>query len=210
MFLKPKHTYLDQPATHYKKVIDLTKYLMTETYYYYTDSTGTYVYYYDRENKRFIKTDDIKGKGILIEKNTRKYVIDTEIWYYNVISVTIHGVTTLQHSWQHTSLFSPTSEEAIISATDYRGQKNRYFRNGTFTYTIVSDINESITQAHKGLISKNKSFDIKYTDDEINIEEDDIILIDNELYFVSEASYKIIRLPKPYKTYFCTLTKLNI
>lgn len=210
MFLKPKHTYLDQPATHYKKVIDLTKYLMTETYYYFTDTTGTYTYYYDRENKRFVKTDDAKGKGILIEKNVRKYVIDTEIWYYNVISVTIHGVTTLQHSWQHTSLFSPLSEGTIISATDYRGQKNRYFRNGTFTYTIVSDINESITQAHKGLISKNKSFDIKYTDDEINIEEDDIILIDNELYFVSEASYKIIRLPKPYKTYFCTLTKLNI
>ena len=210
MFLKPKHTYLDQPATHYKKVIDLTKYLMTETYYYYTDSTGTYVYYYDRENKRFVKTDSANGTGILLVKNTCKYMIDNEVWYYNVISVTIHGVTTLQHSWQHTSLFSPLSEQNIISATDYKGQKNRYFRNGTFTYTIVSDINESITQAHKGLISKNKSFDIKYTDDEINIEEDDIILIDNELYFVSEASYKIIRLPKPYKTYFCTLTKLNI
>lgn len=210
MFLKPKHTYLDQPATHYKKVIDLTKYLMTETYYYFTDSTGTYTYYYDRENKRFVKTDSVNGNGILIEKNTRKYMLDTEIWYYNVKPVVVDGQTTIEHVWRHTYVFMPLSEENIISATDYRGQKNRYFRNGTFTYTIVSDINESITQAHKGLISKNKSFDIKYTDDEINIEEDDIILIDNELYFVSEASYKIIRLPKPYKTYFCTLTKLNI
>ena len=210
MFLKPKHTYLDQPATHYKKVIDLTKYLMTETYYYYTDETGTYTYYYDRANKVFVETDEVKGKGILIKKNSRKYMLDDAIWYYNVKTVVVDGQTTIEHVWRNTYVFPPLGEETIISATDYKGQKNRYFRNGTFTYTIVSDINESTTQAHKGLISKNKSFDIKYTDDEINIEEDDIILIDNELYFVSENSYKIIRLPKPYKTYFCTLTKLNI
>ena len=71
-------------------------------------------------------------------------------------------------------------------------------------------INENQEQIGKGLISDNKSFDIKYTDDEIDIKDDDIIQIENEIYIVSESQYKVIRLPKPYKTYFCTLTRLKI
>ena len=43
-----------------------------------------------------------------------------------------------------------------------------------------------------------------------NIKDDDIIQIENEIYIVSESQYKVIRLPKPYKTYFCTLTRLKI
>ena len=195
MFLKPKHTYLDQPALHYKKVIDLTKYLLAPTYYYYTSGSVNKLYVYDRDKKEFVLIESDYGNGIAID-TTKKYTIDNVYWQYNSVLL----------KWEQVSV---DSAEDIITALDYRNQKNRYIKNKAFDYIVISEINESAEQIHKGLISQHKSFDIKYTDDDVYIDDDDIVQIDNELFMVSDSSYKIVRLPKPYKTYFCTLNRLN-
>lgn len=196
MYYKPKHTYGDAPALHYKKIIDLAKYNNTQVYFNAFDSE---YYIYDKETTRgFVKLDEQPNGQAIMVSSMNTYCFGDKYYFYD------------DDNW------NTLSEEDIfgnvISITDsntYKGQKNRYIKDREFDYTIISDINESEQQIHKGLISSMKSFDIRYTDDDINLKDEDIVQIENELFFVSECSYKVIRLPKPYKTYFCTLTRIK-
>jgi hypothetical protein len=202
MFLKPKHTYLDQPALHYKKIIDIAEYFNSNPHFYYQSGDVYKNYVFDRNTETFVDADTelLTGVGILIDgSNTYQY--SNKYFKYDTTNLV----------W--TTITQDQATETIISVSSnnvYRGQKNRYIKDRYFDYTIISDINENEQQIGKGLISDTKSFDIKYTDDEVNIKDDDIIQIENELRFVSETQYKVIRLPKPFKTYFCTLTRLKI
>lgn len=202
MFLKPKHTYLDQPALHYKKIIDIAEYFNSNPHFYYQVGDTYKNYVFDKTTETFIDADSdgLAGYGILID-GTTTYVYRDKYFKYDTTNLV----------W--TTITKEEATETIITVSSnnmYKGQKNRYIKDRYFDYTIVSDINENQEQIGKGLISDNKSFDIKYTDDEIDIKDDDIIQIENEIYIVSESQYKVIRLPKPYKTYFCTLTRLKI
>ena len=202
MFLKPKHTYLDQPALHYKKIIDIAEYFNSNPHFYFPNGDSYKNYVFDKTTETFIDadTDWLAGYGILID-GTATYRYNNKYFKYDTTNLIWTTIT--QNQATETIL-------TVYNNNMYKGQKNRYIKNRYFDYTIVSDINENQEQIGKGLISDNKSFDIKYTDDEINIKDDDIIQIENEIFIVSESQYKVIRLPKPYKTYFCTLTRLKI
>ena len=202
MFLKPKHTYLDKPALHYKKVIDIAKYLNTTYYYYYEKYvegvlTGFY-YIFDRETQMFIKVDSCSGSRIDIIPTIMVYGYDNKYFGYDP-----------DNEWIVLD-YTPNNFIEIYSDKEYRNQKNIYVKDRFFDYTIISDVNENEEQIIKGLITPTKSFDIKYYDDDLKLRDDDIVQIDNELFFVSETSYKQLRLPKAHKTYFCTLTKLKV
>lgn len=201
MFYKPKHTYLDQPALHYKKVIDIALYTNTSYYYYhekYVDGILTGFYYvFDREKENFIEIDSCSGNRINI-------IPIIAVYKYNYTYFGYDG-----SKWI-TLDYTPENYIEIYADKQYKNQKNTYVKDRYFDYTIISDINENEEQVIKGLITPTKSFDIKYTDDDININDDDIVQIGNELFFVSESSYRMIRLPKPFKTYFCTLTRLKV
>lgn len=198
MDFKPRHTYLDEPALHYKKVIDIAKYLSTTNYYYYLGDE-THYFSYDKISETFIELEqtppNING-GIAIDAD-KTYVYGDKYYQYNTSTNTFEIVL-------------PTVEDImyVVDSNTYKGQKSRYIKGNYFDYTRISDVNENETQIYKGLIVDNKNFDIKYTNDDLKMDNDDIVQIDNELYYVSELSYKTVRLPKPYKTYFCTLTRL--
>lgn len=202
--LKPRHTYLDQPALHYKKIIDIAKYLNSMVHYYisYGDSYKNYIY--DKTQQAFVDadTDTLNGQGVLIS-TTNIYNFGDKYFMYD--NVNYQWIEKTQQEIEGL----PEEIVDIYNGSTYKGQKSRYIKDRFFDYTIVSDVNENVEQIHKGLFTSNKSFDIRYTDDDINIEDDDIVQIGNELFFVSESSKKIIRMPKPYTTYFCTLTKLK-
>jgi hypothetical protein len=197
MYYKPKHTYLDKPALHYKKIIDLAKYNNTQVYF---NVYNEEYYIYDRETTNgFVKLDEKPNGQEIWVSPLVTYCFGDKYYYYGN-----------DETWK--TISQEDIYGSVITITDsnvYKGQKNRYIKDREFDYTTISDINESEQQIHKGLISSTKSFDIRYTDDDINLKDEDIVQIENELFFVSECSYKIVRLPNPYKTYFCTLTRIK-
>ena len=196
MYYKPKHTYLDAPALHYKKIIDLAKYNNTQVYF---NVFNEEYYIYDKETTRgFVKLDEKPNGQEIFVTSMATYCFGDKYYFYDD-----DGWNTISEEDAYGSIIS------IADSNVYKGQKNRYIKDREFDYTTISDINESEQQIHKGLISSTKSFDIRYTDDDINLKDEDIVQIENELFFVSECSYKIVRLPKPYKTYFCTLTRIK-
>ena len=199
--LKPKHTYLDQPALHYKKIIDIAKYLNGMVHYYITYGDSFKNYIYDKTQQEFVDadTDFLNGQGVLISA-ANTYNFRDKYYTYDIVN----------YEWNEIAQADIIGNIVdIYDGSTYKGQKSRYIKDRFFDYTIVSDVNENVEQIHKGLFTSNKSFDIRYYDDDIKIEDDDIVQIGNELFFVSESSKKIIRMPKPYTTYFCTLTKLK-
>ena len=90
-----------------------------------------------------------------------------------------------------------------------RYQTNKYYLAGSFDYMIRGSIGSSDTQPIKGNIMHLRSFEIKYFDDSINIDHDDLVVIDGHLYGVEELSYDIKRSPKPYTVYFATLNNIK-
>ena len=90
-----------------------------------------------------------------------------------------------------------------------RYQTNKYYLAGSFDYMIRGSIGSSDTQPIKGNIMHLRSFEIKYFDDNIHIDHDDLVVIDGRLYGVEELSYDIKRSPKPYTVYFATLNNIK-
>ena len=90
-----------------------------------------------------------------------------------------------------------------------RYQANNYYLAGSFDYMIRGSIGSSDTQPIKGNIMHLRSLEIKYFDDNIHIDHDDLVVIDGRLYGVEELSYDIKRLPKPYTVYFATLNNIK-
>lgn len=90
-----------------------------------------------------------------------------------------------------------------------RYQTNKYYFAGSFDYMIRGTISSSDTQPIKGNIMHLRSFEIKYFDDNINIDHDDLIVIDGHLYGVEELAFDVKRTPKPYKVYFATLNNIK-
>lgn len=90
-----------------------------------------------------------------------------------------------------------------------RYQTNKYYLVGSFDYMIRGTISSSDTQPIKGNIMHLRSFEIKYFDDDIHIDHDDLVVIDGHLYGVEELAYDIKRSPKPYTVYFATLNNIK-
>ena len=90
-----------------------------------------------------------------------------------------------------------------------RYQTNKYYLAGSFDYMIRGSINSTDTQPIKGNIMHLRSFEIKYFDDRINRDHDDLIVIDGHLYGVEDLAYDVKRSPKPYTVYFATLNNIK-
>ena len=90
-----------------------------------------------------------------------------------------------------------------------RYQTNKYYLAGSFDYMIRGSINSEDSQPIKGNILHLRSFEIKYFDDRIKLDHDDLVVIDGHLYGVESLAYDIKRLPKPYTVYFATLNNIK-
>lgn len=87
-------------------------------------------------------------------------------------------------------------------------QTNKYYYAGSFDYMIRGTIGQMDTQYIKGNILHLRSFEIKYFNDYINLDHDDLVVIDGHLYVVGETPYDEKRSPKPYRVYFATLNNI--
>ena len=96
----------------------------------------------------------------------------------------------------------------IINDKIGKQQRSYFINSGTFDYCYIGDINNVEEQYIKGLNVEYTTFDIK-TDSDLPINNDDIAIVDGVPYMISDVSYKTIRLPKPMRYTYCTLTELK-
>lgn len=96
----------------------------------------------------------------------------------------------------------------IINDKIGKQQRSYFINSGTFNYCYIGDINNVEEQYIKGLNVEHLTFDIK-TETDLPLNDDDIAIIDGVPYIISDISYKTIRLPKPLRYTYCTLTELK-
>lgn len=96
----------------------------------------------------------------------------------------------------------------IINDKIGKQQRSYFINSGNFDYCYVGDINNVEEQYIKGFNVEFTTFDIK-TETDLPLNNDDIAIIDGVPYIISDVSYKTIRLPKPLRYTFCTLTELK-
>lgn len=133
-------------------------------------------------------------------------------WYFasDDISIIIKGETivpiaTLSFTVPMYSIDEPLSAK-YSSISKY--QTNKYYRVGTFDFMIRGSIESTDNQPIKGAIMHLRSMEIKYFDDYIHLDHDDLVVIDGHLFSVEDITYDIKRSPKPYTVYFARLNNI--
>lgn len=116
-------------------------------------------------------------------------------------SITINGYTLFAFTDVLTTLFPK-----IASIAKY--QKNAYYYAGSFQFMIRGAVEGSTTQYIKGNIVPLTSMNIKYYDDSIDLQVDDLIVVDNKLYSVENQETDIKYQPRKYLVHFATLNSI--
>lgn len=89
-----------------------------------------------------------------------------------------------------------------------RYQTNKYYFVGSFDYMIRGSIEGTTTQHIKGNIMPLTSMNIKYFNDDIDLDVDDLVVIDDHLYSVENPETTQKRMPKAFKVHFATLNSI--
>lgn len=87
-------------------------------------------------------------------------------------------------------------------------QTNKYYYCGSFDFMIKGSIAGTNTQYIKGNIIPLKSFNIKHFNDDINLSQDDLVVIDKQLFSVENPEVDHKHQPKDYSIYFATLNSI--
>lgn len=87
-------------------------------------------------------------------------------------------------------------------------QTNQYYYVGSFDYMVKGSIEGTTTQYMKGNILPLTSMNIKYFDDDVNLEVGDLVVIDGHLYSVENPETVLKQMPRPFKVHFATLNSI--
>lgn len=115
--------------------------------------------------------------------------------------ITFNGVTTFKFTD-----FLSTQFPKISSIAKY--QKNAYYYAGSFQFMIRGSIEGTTTQYLKGNIAPLTSMNIKYFDDTIALNVDDLLVIDGRLYSIENQDTDIKYQPRKYLVHFATINSI--
>lgn len=100
----------------------------------------------------------------------------------------------------------PTIFPQIASIAKY--QKNAYYYAGSFSFMLRGSVSGSTSQYIKGNIVPLTSMNIKYFDDSLDLQVDDLVVVDGKLYSVENPETDFKFQPKGYKIHFVTLNNI--
>lgn len=179
-----------------------TSIVWSTTVLYLFDSTY-YIYNGDKNNPKLTVADYDNTKTIVELYANILYEIDHNRTDYTYCFVYNNGnVLTVKYDYYIANFLS--SSFSNIGKV----QTNKYYLYCTFDYTIRGTIEGQTIQTIKGNIVPISTLDIKYFDDNANLQVDDLVVIDNRLYSVSNLQNSPKWQPKKFLIYFCTLTSI--
>lgn len=93
-------------------------------------------------------------------------------------------------------------------ATIAKYQKNAYYYVGSFAFMLRGSVSGSTSQYIKGNIVPLTSMNIKYFDDSVDLQVDDLVVVNGKLYSVENPETDFKFQPKGYKIHFVTLNNI--
>lgn len=225
--LKPKTSVRNERALLYKRYTNIETSSTTDVVY-----AGWYGDYwiFDKEINFFVSVDqkalDGTTKVVNINTNGNNYKYGDLIFSYYDETYTykpglLNQNVEAKNVWHINSYFYDSETGQILedlvknrtfdnltSSSIAKYQLNKYIYSGSFDYMVRGDIDEVDTQPIKGLITPLTTMQIRYFDDSINLNHEDLVVIDGILYAVESTSKTQKRVPKKYNIYYATLNSI--
>lgn len=210
MILKPKTAIETIRAVVYKRFTDIERTFSTDpskiTLYKGDDNK---YFTFDKESCTFLEYTETPTTETIVQVHGNGV-------YYGIIYRGIYFVymnTNGTYSWQ---IFS---QSTIPTLTDtYEGKSNiiaqyganKYYFAGTFDFMYRGGVESVDSQPLKGAIIDLTSLEIKYYDDNINLDHDDMVVVSGRLFQVESTSFAKKYAPKPIiVARFVTLTSIK-
>lgn len=196
--LKFRSTTLNMPALLYKRFIGLEKSVNLNVVYL-TISTNEYrTFDYTTLSFSVVDSSNINLNGTIKQIKDNVDVLQYQTNYF-----IFDG-----KSWTKTNKLPQNMTLLSVSFNNIgKYQTNRYYYVGSFDYMIKGNIEGSTTQFLKGNIVPLKSLNIKFYAD-ININTDDLVVLENNLFMVENTSTIQKRMPKPFLIHTATLNSI--
>ena len=177
---------------------------ITDNVKYYTNNNGEYWFFYD--NTKQIGNQMIKVTGHLMARLDQMITFDENAYYVGK-----------DHTYKFETNEFVIRDNIILPDSQFlsakfgniaRYQTNKYYFVGSFDYMIRGSIEGTTTQHIKGNIMPLTSLNIKYFNDEIDLDVDDLVVIEDHLFSVENPETVQKRMPKAFKVHFATLNSI--
>lgn len=201
--MKFKSTTLNPKALLYKRFIALEQSFSTNTLYKTTDNL---FWAFNSESLTFLSVDvNLVPTGsniVLISNTTYLQFKDTYFWY-NIDA-------TNGNEWKSTTTLENNGITLLSASFNNiaKYQLNKYYYVGSFDYMIKGSIEGTTTQYIKGNIIPLTSLNIKYFNDDLKLNPDDLVVVDKHLFSVENVEDVIKRQPKKFAIHFATLNSI--
>lgn len=195
MILKPKATTFNPKAKLFRRYNDIT--VANAVYYSTSDLRFWYFDANDFAFKEITDNDEIititANDDIISVENGVNYGYYSQVFQYNGTS------------WVKQTVNLPTF---INSGVIGKYQTNKYYYICDFDYVVKGAIEDGKVQNIKGNILPIVSLNIKFFNDNIQLQPDDLVVIDNRLFSVENPVTDHKHMPRDYKVHFATLNSI--
>ena len=219
--LKPKKTTFNPRALVYRRVNKVGYSLSSECLYQCQNTTATLNFMFDSSKLEFVEVTQVQPtysnelnsnryKTIVVNQNANMIFSAKDsagkTWYFHWA----YSANSGKGAWVKTETL-PAGYTSLASAGYANTGKyimNRYVYVGAIDYIITGEVAGTKTQPIKGLVMPLTSMNIKYYDDFLQLDEEDLVVIDHNLYSVESPDYAQKHSPRAYKIYYATLNSI--
>lgn len=194
MKLKPKNTTLNRRALLYRRYTDLQKSASLVRVYKTEDGK---LWLFDVDEMDFTLLDN----DIVVDKSAIQIVTAaTTLGYLGTIFKYVGG------EW--TKIDATTSTLTARFGDIAKYQLNKYYYVTSFSYMASGSIAGDTIQPIKGNIMPLATKTIKFFDDNVGLQVDDLLVIGGRLYSVESISADMKHQPRDYFIYFADLNSI--
>ena len=197
MRLKPKMTNLNKRALLYKRFTDIQESFSTKVVYQTFTDSKTWIF--DFEKLEFTEVQPATDSTVIVVRPN------------NCLSYIKQG-TEYRYRYEQGAWGTTEAQNLTLLSSQYNNigkyQTNKYYYAGSFDWVKKGAIEGSTTQYIKGNIMPLTSFSIQYYNDDIDIMPDDLVVIDNGLYYVQNPVEDHKHLPKDFAIYSADLISI--
>ena len=209
MKMKPKSTVRNPKALVYKRFIAVEQSNTVSTVYYTLVDDKYWIFDCDTLQFTFVPKNLIPSNRIMKAILSTLIIVSYNDKYFRYINVGTMAKPV--YAWRETDLTYLPSNLTFINAS-YNNigkyQLNKYYYYGSFDYVIKGSIEGATSQYIKGNIIPLTSMNIKYFNDNIDLNVDDLVVIGKKIYSVENPETTMKMQPRPFKIHFATLNAI--
>lgn len=210
MNLKPKKTTFNAPMAIYRRITGLESSRSILTAYNCQGNNSLFrTFLFDYENLEFVESDltemETQPKAIVnITNATIVFANKGYYFYWNKLADNGAGAWVKTQTLPQT--YTTLKELGFNDIGKY--QVNKYVYVGEIDYIVTGEVAGTKTQPLKGLIMPLSSMNIKYYNDDLVLEEEDLVVVNGQLFSVENPDFNIKHQPRPYIVYNATLNSI--